>query len=339
MMKWILISIISATIMFLGASFFAEPASIEIIPSRQEVVPVLTAEEKQPVKMIITGDIMLDRGVEYMVNEKGNGDSRFPFLEIADHLKEADIVFGNLEGVISDKGTEVGSIYSFRAEPEAIKGLVFAGFNVLSVANNHAFDYSREALEDCLTRLNGNGIGYVGAGFTEKEAFSPLIREVGGVKIAFLAYTDLGPETWQAVKDDSGIAWISGNDTERIKQDIKSAKEVSDVLIVSLHSGEEYQEAPSQSQVDFSRMAVEAGAELLVGHHPHVVQPNEKYQDGWIFYSLGNFVFDQGFSEETMKGQIIELLIKDNEIEEINPKEIKINDFFQPRLEALNIQD
>jgi gamma-polyglutamate biosynthesis protein CapA len=339
MMKWILVSIISATIMFFGASFFAGPASIEIIPSRQEEALILTVEEKQPVKIIITGDIMLDRGVKYVVNEKGNGDFRFPFLEIADHLKEDDIVFGNLEGVISDKGTDVGSIYSFRAEPEAIKGLAFAGFNVLSVANNHAFDYSREALEDCLIRLDSAGIGYVGAGFTEKEAFSPLIREVDGVKIAFLAYTDLGPETWRATEDDSGIAWISENDTERIKQDIKSAKELSDVLIVSLHSGEEYQEAPSQIQVDFSRMAVDAGADLLVGHHPHVVQPNEKYRDGWIFYSLGNFVFDQGFSEETMKGQIIELLIKDNKIEEINSKEIKINDFFQPRLETLDIQN
>lgn len=97
-MKWILISIISAAIMFFGASFFADPASIEIIPSRQEEAPSLTAEEKQPVKIIITGDIMLDRGVEYMVNEKGNGDFRFPFLKIADYLKEADIVFGNLEG-------------------------------------------------------------------------------------------------------------------------------------------------------------------------------------------------------------------------------------------------
>jgi poly-gamma-glutamate synthesis protein (capsule biosynthesis protein) len=326
-------------IMFFGASFLAEPASIEIIPSRQEETLAPTAEEKQPVKIMITGDIMLDRGVEYMVNEKGNGDFRFPFLEIADQLKEADIVFGNLEGVISDKGTDVGSIYSFRAEPEAIKGLVSAGFNVLSVANNHAFDYDREALEDCLTKLSSNGIGYAGAGFTEKEAFSPLIREVGGVKIAFLAYTDLGPETWRAAEDDSGIAWISENSTERIKQDIRSAKEASDVLIVSLHSGEEYQEAPSQSQVDFSKMAVDAGADLLVGHHPHVVQPNEKYRNGWIFYSLGNFVFDQGFSEETMKGQIIELLIKDDEIKEINPREIKINDFFQPRLEAFSTQD
>jgi poly-gamma-glutamate synthesis protein (capsule biosynthesis protein) len=338
-MKRILASVISATIIFFGASFLAGPASIEIVPSRQEETLVLTAEEKQPVKIIITGDIMLDRGVEYMVNEKGNGDFRFPFLEIADRLKEADIVFGNLEGVISDKGTDVGSIYSFRAEPEAIKGLTFAGFNVLSVANNHAFDYSREALEDCLTRLNSNGIGYVGAGFTEKEAFSPLIKEVDGVKIAFLAYTDLGPETWRAAENNSGIAWISEDNAERIKQDIKSAKEASDVLIVSLHSGEEYQETPSQFQIDFSKMAVEAGANLLVGHHPHVVQPNEKYRDGWIFYSLGNFIFDQGFSEETMKSQIIELLVEDNKIKEIISKKIKINDFFQPHLETLNVQD
>jgi len=332
-MKWTLISITLGIILFFGISFFAEPAGIEIIPYQQEKTSAPIAEEKQPIKIILAGDIMLDRGVEYMIEEEGNGDFRFPFLKIADYLKRADIVFGNLEGVISDKGIKVGSIYSFRSDPKAIEGLISAGFNVLSVANNHAFDYSREALEDCLARLNKAGISFVGAGFTENEAYSPLIKEVDGVKIAFLAYADLGPEIWRATGENSGIAWISQNDIEKIKQDIKSAKEKSDVLIVSLHSGEEYQKTPSQFQIDFSKMATDAGADLLVGHHPHVVQPNEKYQNGWIFYSLGNFVFDQGFSEETMQSQIIELSIEGNKIKEIKITGIKINNFFQPYLE------
>jgi len=268
--------------------------------------------------------------VEYMVEKEGKGDFRFPFLKIAEELQKADILFGNLEGVISDKGIKVGSIYSFRADPNAIEGLSFAGFNVLSLANNHAFDYTREALEDCLTKLSTAGIGYVGAGFTEKEAYSPLIKEIKGTKIAFLAYTNLGPEAWKATETKSGIAWISEKEINKIKEDIKSAKESADILIVSLHSGEEYSNEPTLFQIEFSKMAIDAGADLIVGHHPHVIQPNEKYGNGYIFYSLGNFIFDQSFSEKTMRGQILEILIKDGKIKELIPKEIKLNNYFQP---------
>ncbi|PIV45302.1 MAG: hypothetical protein COS25_00520, partial [Candidatus Nealsonbacteria bacterium CG02_land_8_20_14_3_00_37_10] len=140
-MKWALISIILGIILFFGISFFIEPAGIEIIPFQQKETSTLLVGEEQPIKIILVGDIMLDRGVEYMVEKEGKGDFRFPFIKIADYLKGADIVFGNLEGVISDKGIKVGSIYSFRANPKAIEGLIFAGFNVLSLANNHAFDY------------------------------------------------------------------------------------------------------------------------------------------------------------------------------------------------------
>ncbi|MBL7150038.1 MAG: CapA family protein, partial [Candidatus Pacebacteria bacterium] len=309
--------------------------------------------EGKTITLILVGDIMLDRGVEYMVEKKGKGDFRFPFLKIAEELQKADILFGNLEGVISDKGIKIGSIYSFRADPKAIEGLSFAGFNVLSLANNHAFDYTREALEDCLAKLSNAGIGYVGAGFTENEAYSPLIKDynppaassrsserapINGTKIAFLAYTNLGPETWRAVGENSGIAWIDEEKLSSIKQEIRETKEKVDILIVSLHAGEEYAQEPTKFQVEFSKMAIDAGADLIVGHHPHVIQPNEKYpsassgQAGWIFYSLGNFIFDQGFSEKTMRGQILEVIIKDKEIKEIIPKEIKINNFFQPEI-------
>ncbi|MDP2864107.1 MAG: CapA family protein, partial [bacterium] len=221
-------------------------------------------------------------------------------------------------------------IYSFRVNPEAIGGLSFSGFNVLSLANNHAFDYTREALEDTFLRLKEAGIDYLGGGFNENEAFSPIIKEINGVKIAFLAYTNLGPETWKAFETNSGIAWISEKEINKIKQDIKSAKEKADILIVSLHAGEEYTQEPTKFQVEFSKMTIDAGADLIVGHHPHVIQRNEKYKNGWIFYSLGNFIFDQSFSEETMQGQIVEVLIENKQIKEVIAKEIKINNFFQP---------
>jgi poly-gamma-glutamate capsule biosynthesis protein CapA/YwtB (metallophosphatase superfamily)/murein DD-endopeptidase MepM/ murein hydrolase activator NlpD len=329
-MKRIFLVAILGLILFFGGMFLDKPSVVEISPSPDETSSLY--EKERTVKVFLLGDIMLDRGIEYMVEKYGENDFKFPFLKIADYLKTADIVFGNLEGPISDKGTKVGSIYSFRADPEVIRGLIYAGFNFLSLANNHAFDYGREALEDTFLRLKNNGINYVGAGFTEEEAFSLKIKEVENTKIGFLAFSDLGPESWRAKEENSGIAWISENDIEKIKKEMETAGEKVDVLIVSLHSGEEYYSEPTPFQINFSRAAIEAGADLVIGHHPHVVQKNEKYQTGYIFYSLGNFVFDQDFSEETMEGQIVEVLIKDGEIKEVNPGEIKINNFFQPEI-------
>jgi len=327
-MKWFISILISASILLLTASFLIEPESVEVKPQQTETAPI----ERKEVTIILVGDIMLNRGVKYMIDEYGDGDYKFPFLKIADYLKTADTIFGNLESPISDKGTRIGSIYSFRAEPEVIEGLTFAGFDLMSLANNHAFDYGRTALEDCLNKLSNTGINYVGAGFSENEAYSPILKEIKDTKIAFLAYTNLGPETWQASGENSGIAWISENYFEKIKEDIKSAKEKSDILIVSLHAGEEYQKEPTQLQVDFAKMAIDSGADLVVGHHPHVIQPIEKYEEGYIVYSLGNFVFDQSFSEETMKGLSLEVIIENNKIRKVVPVNIQINNFFQPEL-------
>lgn len=284
--------------------------------------------EACPIILMFVGDIILDRGVEYMIEKYGEGDWRFPFLKITDYLREADILFGNLESIISDKGKKVGSVYSFRADPEVIEGLNYAGFDVISVANNHIFDYGRSAMEDYFKRLKKAGIDFVGGGFSEKQARSGVTKEVNRTKITFLTYTNLGSPYWQATDEKSGIAWLD----ERIERDIKKAKENSDLVIVSMHFGEEYQSQPNSEQKNFAYLAIDSGADLVIGHHPHVVQPNEKYKAGFIFYSLGNFVFDQSFSEETMRGQMLKVIIENGKIKEAVPKEIKINNFFQPEL-------
>jgi len=286
--------------------------------------------EDPEIILFAVGDIMLDRGVELNIKKKGNGDFRFPFLRIADDLKEADILFGNLEGPVSDKGRNVGSIYSFRADPKAIEGLKYAGFDILSLANNHMLDYGRDALEDTFKRLKEADIDYIGAGLNEQEAYSPLIKEVNGIKIAFLAYTDLGPESWKATEEYSGMAWINEEYMEKVKNDIEKAKEKSDILIVSLHSGKEYSTTPSFFQSYFFKACIDSGADIGIGHHPHVVQDIEEYGNGWIAYSLGNFVFDQGFSEETMESCLLRITIKDKKIEQVLSQKVKISDLFQP---------
>ena len=292
---------------------------IDEFPKSISYGPEIVLPKKETVSLILVGDIMLDRGVELMIKSRGEEDYRFPFLKIADYLRKADILFGNLESVISDKGIKVGSIYSFRAEPAAIEGLAFAGFDVLSLTNNHAFDYGRAALEDTCLRLKGVEIECLGLS-------SSVTKEIKNTKIGFLAYTNLGSPFW-------GIAWADWNNLEEIKEEVKEVKEKVDILIVSLHSGTEYSSLPTQFQKEFSRMAIDSGADLVIGHHPHVIQPNEKYKDGWIFYSLGNFIFDQNFSKETMQGLLLEVIIKNKKIAEIKQKKIQINQYFQPTID------
>jgi len=323
-MNKFLFIILVGLIIFFSLNFFL-PNKIIIEKERQVVADNLSKNSE--IIIYAVGDIMLARGVEYMVDKYGNGDFKFPFLNIADDLKEADILFGNLESVISDKGRKIGSIYSFRAEPEAINGLTYAGFDVLSVANNHIFDYGREAMEDSFKRLEQAGIDYIGGGFNKKQVRSGITKELKETKITFLGYNSEGSEYWQVGKS-SGIGWLD----ERIKDDIEKAKEKSDLVFVSFHFGEEYQFQPSSEQQYFSYLAIDSGADLVIGHHPHTIQPVEKYKDSWIAYSLGNFIFDQGHIDGTMEGLLLEIIIEDKKIKEVNPKEIEISDVFQPYL-------
>lgn len=301
---------------------------IEKMYSAQILANLRQEGNSPPIILLFTGDMMLDRGVEMAVNKYGQGDWEFPFLKIADYLKKADVLFGNLEGPISDKGVKVGSIYSFRAAPEVIKGLTYAGFDILSVANNHILDYAREAMEDTFLRLREANINYVGGGFNRKEARSPIIKEIRGTKIAYLAYTNAGSKYWQAGENNAGIAWLD----EEIADDIKTAREKADVVIVSMHFGDEYQILPNENQKYFAHLAIDSGADLVIGHHPHAVQEIEKYKERYIAYSLGNFIFDQGFSEETMKGLLLEVLVRGGKIKEVIPINVRINNNFQPEI-------
>ena len=285
--------------------------------------------EKKLATLVFVGDVMLDRGVEWQIEKKGNNDFRFPFLKIAQELQKADILFGNLEGPISDKGQKVGSAYSFHMDSRTIDGLTFAGFDVLSLANNHMLDYTRLAMEDTFSRLRESNIDYIGAGLNETEAYSPLIKDMNGTKIAFLAFTNLGPLSWEATEDRSGIALFS---KEKLENAIKNAKSKTDLVTVSFHFGDEYKSSPTEEQKTIAHLAIDSGADLVVGHHSHVIGPIEEYKGKYIAYSLGNFVFDQSFSEETMKGLILKLVIGNKKIEEIIPIEIKINHYFQPEV-------
>ncbi len=279
--------------------------------------------------LLFVGDVMLDRGVRIRTKEHGD-DYTFPFLKIADKLNEGDVLFGNLESIISDKGQDVGGKYSFRAEPEAMEGLVYAGFDVVSLANNHAFDWGREAFEDTMQRLTDVNIKYTGAGFNYNEAHSVKTISLGEgkLRVGFLGYTDFLFPYAIAQETRSGVTDFS---EENIVRDIEKFKDKVDVLVVTFHYGTEYEKEPNQNQKKWSRLAVDAGANLVIGHHPHVTQPVEKYNGAFIAYSLGNFIFDQYFSEETMRGFMLEVKVKETgKIIGINKLHYKLNEKYQP---------
>ena len=156
-------------------------------------------------------------------------DWRYPFLETADLLKSADIAFGNLEGPISSRGTKVGSIYSFRSDPRVIEGLSCAGFDALSIANNHIWDYGADAVQDTLTILKDAGIGVIGGGMDYQEAHKPLIIEVKDTKVAFLGYTDLISSSLGLKTAKPAIAFL---DVDQAISDVKEARKVADLVVV-----------------------------------------------------------------------------------------------------------
>ncbi|MFB3921805.1 MAG: CapA family protein [Terriglobia bacterium] len=276
--------------------------------------------------LLFVGDVMLSRGVgEKMRSEN---DWTFPFQQIADTLAAADLTFGNLECPVSDKGRNRHHLYSFRADPKALEGLTRAGFDVMSVANNHAYDWGAPAMLDTLERLRGAGILPVGAGANDLEAHYPVLVDCGVARLAFLAYVNIDPKEATAAPDRPGVAWLV---PDRVLADIRFARPLADLVIVALHWGVEYATQPQREQVDLARQMIDAGADLIVGGHPHVVQPLEQYNGRWIAYSLGNFIFDQK-APGTHRGLMLRVKISGKQISEVTPLAIEIDRSFRASL-------
>ena len=190
--------------------------------------------------------------------------------------------------------------FDLKAPPQAAQALALAGFDLVSQANNHAMDFGYAGLTDTQKYLGQYGIATVGAGANAAAAQTPVIITRNGLRMAFLAYVDVPPEksgfdphTWAATASSPGVAWA---DPEQIRADVQAARQKADVVIVLLHSGIEITDVInniSANQRLDAQTAIDAGAALVIGSHPHVLQQIEPYHGGLIAYSLGNFVFDQ----------------------------------------------
>ncbi len=297
-----------------------------------ELLPILqTALAPDPiVHLASVGDIMLDRGLGIVLQ---NGNLTYPFAKVAPLLQGADITVGNMESALGDVGTPAIKSYPFRAPPVAAQALALGGFDVVSLANNHAMDYGPEALLQALGLLDTQGVATIGAGANFDKAHAPYLTQVNGLSLAFLGYVNVPVEAtgfdtavWTATETTPGLAW---GYPDVIAADVTAVRPQADLVIVVLHSGYEYIEEPSEQQMAAAHAAIDAGADLVIGHHAHILQGIEYYNDGVIVYGLGNFAFEIDGAPETA---VLNVWLDQNGVHSLELIPAIIQEGGQPRL-------
>jgi poly-gamma-glutamate synthesis protein (capsule biosynthesis protein) len=278
-------------------------------------------------KLIFIGCILLSRWVA--LKSQQNNDYTYPFQHTAHITKNSDLTIANLETPFAETGpyTELGMV--FRGDPKLIEGLIFSKINVVNLANNHFGDAQRSAMHYTFELLKQNNISYFGAGIDNKHAREPLIIEINNIKYAFLGYADSAftPLSYASTDNYAGLNIM---DEKNLIEDLKNIKTKADFIIVSMHAGTEYTYHPNTKQTSFARTAIDHGANMVYGHHPHVVQAIEYYKNKPIFYSQGNFAMDQ-IERNTKQGYILEIETMFNTIININIIPYHIHNYSQPK--------
>ncbi len=253
----------------------------------------------------------------------------YPFTFTAGFLRGFDLTIGNLECVISNLGQPVPKSYNFRGDARAYDRLLNAGFDLVSVANNHSGDYGKAAFVDELLTLPRRGITPIGGGQNKQQAHTPVLKTVRGTTIAFLAYDEIDPYSFAATDTTPGHAWLDALD---LRLDITRARALADFVIAFVHWGIEYLTGLTAEQRSLAQVAIDAGADIVVGAHPHVIEPYEYYKGKLIVYSLGNFVFDNMYPEVVRRGSILTLTIQHRQLLSWKLVSTRIGDWGEPAL-------
>lgn len=267
----------------LGVKFFSRMAH----PSEAETRPLA-----REVTITAVGDIML-AGID------GSEGFDFPFDSTRTFLQDADIAIGNLEAPFGFGGRPFDKKFTFRVSPEWAPSLVRAGFDVLNLANNHILDYGVGPFSYTLHLLDSLELAHCGAGVNRDSAEAPAILCRNGIRIAFLGFSLTYPEAFWATEKRPGTAFP---EKKRVVALIDSLESLVDLIVVSFHWGKELHCFPEAYQREYAHLSIDAGADLVLGHHPHVLQGIEFYHNVPIVYSLGNFVFGAGEKESRPSG-------------------------------------
>ena len=289
------------------------------------------------VTMSFVGDVMLARGVGRVI--AASADWAAPLRPTAERLAGADVTIGTLESTLSRIGPPTQGGDSFGADPSVRAGLTLAGFDVLSLAANHLGDYGAESIVETVSLVRETGIIPVGGGADLAEAQAPAIVERDGTTIGFLAFNAIG-ETPRAepgvpgaleVRMGSRTGPLVPADVTAMQDRVRALSAQVDLVVVLPHWGTQYTYEPEEDQRIVGRAMIDAGADLVVGGHPHWVQGVELYAGAMIVHSLGNYVFDMDFMSETMEGAILDVTLWDGEVKAATFAPIRMDASFTPR--------
>lgn len=279
-----------------------------------------TDADQKEIRISLVGDIMLSRAVQEYLDAYGYD---YPYENVKGILWEDDISIGNLECPITNQTSNANKSkrFLFKADIENAAALKRAGFDVLNLANNHTMDYLSEGLEDTMLHLEGAGLDYFGIARKNEEKYS-YIFEKDSVRVGFLAYSNFPAEGYFYNENKVDIQYISGMDLDKLEEDLNNMQ--ADVKIVYFHWGIEFEKYRSDRQAQLAHFAIDAGADFVLGTHPHVIQNHEMYKNKHIYYSLGNFVFDKQIPHGTDRGLMLLLSVDKEGIKDVKEVEYKI---------------
>ena len=290
-------------------------APAENSSSSSEVLEVAPEKKQFSVSFVSTGDLIFWREVADYIDMNGGASA---MANIADYLASADVTIANVESPLSDDDSE--PVYNkdvyIIGRPAAIESIKNSGIDLVSLANNHIMDYTGPALKDTIDALDSIGVVHAGAGMTESEAEALAEYEVNGVSIGFLSWTDIVPDYFIAYQDEPGVVSARLNMEDALRR-VREAKETHDIVIVSMHWGIEHQHYTNEYlQDDPAHALCDAGADVILGNHPHVMQGIEFYNGSLISYAQGNCVFCQVF-EGTHESYLLNFDITDEGIKNV----------------------
>ncbi len=305
-----------------GRPWLQPPA---LLPPDHPILPTGAEGQEGEAILVFLGDVAPGRSMEAQLERYGPA---YPWEGLEPLFKEADLVTANLEGVLATRGSPMDKSYLIRAHPSTGQTLVAAGFDLVHLGNNHALDYGQVALDQTMGVLEDLGIGWIGAGSSPEMAHHPAIMDLNGLRVAILGYA---AARWNGSEDMPATDLIAWAEQDAVQADVRAARDRADLVIVQLHAGTEYATSPSPDQVRFARAAIDAGADLVVGHHPHVTQTVERYRDGLIVYSLGDALFDIP-RQAAMRGHLLRVHATSEGLVQAELWPFWIADSIQPRL-------